>query len=176
MEFRPFEFWRLISNRKGPSTCIETVTSVSIIRLPTLGGERKTSTLQSFLGRPSGSFSTNSTCPKGAGSVHRFPTASYNRQPEIARRDRRAPSLHSTGCRSALSLSRPRPFRFANRALVTSGIFGVPQESRASVCGSAAALRSDCVSLGASLRPPLHFPRSPTADRSQNPNSLNWGR
>ena len=29
------------------------------------------------------------------------------------------------------------------------------------------ALRSGCDSLNASLRPPLHFPRSPTADRSQ---------
>jgi len=30
------------------------------------------------------------------------------------------------------------------------------------------ALRSGCVPLDASLRSPLHFPRSPTADRSQS--------
>ena len=41
-----------------------------------------------------------------------------------------------------------------------------PQRRRASVCGSAAALRSGCDLLCAPLRPPLHFPRSPTADRS----------
>ena len=33
------------------------------------------------------------------------------------------------GCRSALSPSRPRPFRFANRALVTSGICDVPLDA-----------------------------------------------
>ena len=74
--------------------------------------------------------------------------------------------LRFTGCRSALSPSRPRPFHFANRALVTSGICNVPHERPASVCGSAAALRSGCDSLCAPLRSPLHFPRSPTADRS----------
>ena len=41
-----------------------------------------------------------------------------------------------------------------------------PHQRLASVCGSAAALRSGFVSLNASLRSPLHFPRSPTADRS----------
>ena len=38
----------------------------------------------------------------------------------------------------ALSSSRRRPFHFANRTLVTSGIATVPQARRASVCGSAA--------------------------------------
>ena len=42
-----------------------------------------------------------------------------------------------------------------------------PQQRRASVCGSAAALRSGCDSLNAALRSPLHFPRSPAADRSR---------
>ena len=41
-----------------------------------------------------------------------------------------------------------------------------PHQRRASVCGSAAALLSGFVSLNASLRSPLHFPRSPPADRS----------
>src|SRR5208283_1929437 len=68
---------------------------------------------------------------------------------------------------------RPRPFRFANRTLVTS----LPGAGRRSSGGlpSAArrrALRSGFVPLGAPLRSPLHFPRSPTADRSQNPNQL----
>ncbi len=40
---------------------------------------------------------------------------------------------------------------------------------RASVRGSAAALRSGCVPLNAPLRSPLHFPRAPTADRSRVP-------
>jgi len=44
--------------------------------------------------------------------------------------------------------------------------FKWPHQRRASVCGSAAALRSGCDSLNAALRSPLHFPRSPTADRS----------
>ena len=34
------------------------------------------------------------------------------------------------------------------------------------------ALRSGFVPLDAPLRSPLHFPRSPTADRSQSPNPL----
>jgi hypothetical protein len=37
------------------------------------------------------------------------------------------------------------------------------------------ALRSGCDSLNAPLHSPLHFPRSPTADRSQSPNSM-WGQ
>ena len=73
-------------------------------------------------------------------------------------------SLH--GLSVAPSPSRRRPLRFSNRALVTSLHGAGPQERRASVCGSAAALRSGCNSLCAPLRPPLHFPRSPTADRS----------
>ena len=48
-----------------------------------------------------------------------------------------------------------------------AAFYNVPQERRASVCGSAAALRSGCISLFAPLRPPLHFPRSPTTDRSR---------
>ena len=61
---------------------------------------------------------------------------------------------------------RPRPVHFANRALVTSFTSssrisgGLPSVARRR------ALRSGCDSLGATLRPPLHFPRSPTADRS----------
>ena len=46
---------------------------------------------------------------------------------------------------------------------------GMPRVRQASVCGSAAGrCAPSCDSLGASLRPPLHFPRSPTADRSLN--------
>ena len=49
-----------------------------------------------------------------------------------------------------------------------AGIGSLPQQQRrASVCGSAAALRSGCDALNASLHPPLHIPRSPTADRSR---------
>ena len=36
--------------------------------------------------------------------------------------------------------------------------------------------RSGCDSLGAHLRPPLHFPRSPTADRSHHLNPVSGGR
>jgi hypothetical protein len=84
---------------------------------------------------------------------------------------------HRTVCYTPRAARRPvpsrrRPFRFSNRALVTSFDRAGPQMRRASVCGSAAALRSGYDSLNTSLRPPLHFPRSPTADRSQNPNPL----
>ena len=48
-----------------------------------------------------------------------------------------------------------------------ASIRNVAQRRRASVCGSAAALRSGSNSLCAPLRPPLHFPRSPTTDRSR---------
>lgn len=54
---------------------------------------------------------------------------------------------------------------YANRALVTSGIRIGRKERRASVCGSTAALRSDCVPFVSPS--PLHCFRSPTADRSQ---------
>ena len=83
-------------------------------------------------------------------------------------RDQRAVLLRSTGCRSPLPPSRPRPFHCANRALVTSG----HSLDAATAAGfrlrlGGGTLRSGCVSLGALLRPPLHFPRSPTADRSR---------
>lgn len=72
-------------------------------------------------------------------------------------------SLHALPV--APSPSRRRPFRFSNRALVTSFHIAVPHQRRASVCGSAAALRSGFVP--AVSPPALHFSRSPTADRSQ---------
>jgi len=71
-------------------------------------------------------------------------------------------SLH--GLLVAPSPSRPCPFRFSNRALVTSGNGIWSHQQRASVCGSAAALRSG--SVPAVSPPVLHFFRSPTADRS----------
>ena len=84
------------------------------------------------------------------------------------RRDQRAFRSAFTGCRSALSPSRPRPFRYAASALVTSGNLalaaangGLPSAARQR------ALRSGYVPLDAPLRPTLHFPRSPTADRSR---------
>ena len=72
------------------------------------------------------------------------------------------------GFRSALSPSRPRPFRFSNRVFVTSEhlqIAAIAGGFRLRLGGGT--LRSGCVPLGASLRSPLHFPRSPTTDRSQ---------
>jgi hypothetical protein len=56
-------------------------------------------------------------------------------------------------------------FRCSTRALVTSLHDAGPQPRRASVCGSAAALRSG--SVPAVTPPALHFSRSPTADRSR---------
>lgn len=82
-------------------------------------------------------------------------------------RDQRAVLLRSTGCRSALSPSRPRPFHSANRALVTS--WHSPDAALAAgfrLRFGGETLRSGCVSLRAALRPSLHFPRSPTTDRS----------
>jgi len=64
--------------------------------------------------------------------------------------------------------SRPRPLHSANRALVTSEHFQIAATAagfRLRLGGGT--LRSGCDALNASLRPPLHFPRSPTADRSQ---------
>ena len=54
------------------------------------------------------------------------------------RRDQRAFRSGFTGGRSALSPSRPRPFRYAASALVTSGNLPRTAAARASVCGSAA--------------------------------------
>ena len=74
-------------------------------------------------------------------------------------------ALH--GLPVAPSPSRRRPFLSAKPRARHERQSNWPQQRRASVCGSAAALRSGCVPLDASLRPPLHLPRSPTADRSQ---------
>ena len=63
--------------------------------------------------------------------------------------------------------SRPRPFHSTNRALVTSG--HSPEAAGAAgfrLWLGGGTLCSGCVSLGAALRPSLHFPRSPTTDRS----------
>jgi hypothetical protein len=63
---------------------------------------------------------------------------------------------------------RPRLFRFAKTALVTSGHWQIAATAagfRLRLGGGT--LRSGCDALNASLRPPLYFPRSPTADRSQ---------
>lgn len=75
-------------------------------------------------------------------------------------------SLH--GLPVAPSPSRRRPFRFSNRALVTSFHIAVPQTRRLPSVARRRALRSGYDSLNTSLRSPLHFPRSPTTDRSQN--------
>jgi hypothetical protein len=74
-------------------------------------------------------------------------------------------ALH--GLPVAPSPSRRRPLHSAKRALVTS-------EHPQSAAGAAGfrlrlgggTLRSGCDSPDASLRPSLHFPRSPTTDRS----------
>jgi hypothetical protein len=63
---------------------------------------------------------------------------------------------------------RPRLFRYAKNALVTSEhlqIAAIAGGFRLRLGGGT--LRSGCVPLDASLRPPLHFPRSPTTDRSR---------
>jgi len=63
---------------------------------------------------------------------------------------------------------RPRLFRSAKNALVTSEhlqIAAIAGGFRLRLGGGT--LRSGCVPLDASLRSPLHFPRSPTTDRSQ---------
>ena len=83
------------------------------------------------------------------------------------RRYQRAICFVSRSARRPYPPSRRRPFRFSNRALVTSLHSAGPKERRASVCGSAVALRTGCDSLIASLRSPLHLSRSPTTDRSQ---------
>jgi hypothetical protein len=61
----------------------------------------------------------------------------------------------------------PHPFHYENRALVTSGNQNWPNNRLASVCGSAAGV---ALRLRFTMRfspPPLHFSRSPTADRSR---------
>ena len=70
----------------------------------------------------------------------------------FGRRDQRA------DCSAALH--KPR----ARHELAFSGW---QQAWRASVCARRRTLRSGSNSLSASLRPPLHLPRSPTTDRSQ---------
>jgi hypothetical protein len=56
----------------------------------------------------------------------------------MVRRDQRTVLLRSTGCRSALSPSRPHPFHFANRALVTS------EHPRYAATAAGFRLRSGC--------------------------------
>lgn len=74
-------------------------------------------------------------------------------------------SLH--GLPVAPSPSRRRPLHFTNRALVTSWHSAGRRRGRLPSAARRRALRSGCDALGASRRPPLHFPRSPNADRSQ---------
>ena len=63
----------------------------------------------------------------------------------------------------APSPSRPRPFRFTNHAFVTSYIrWTEPHQRRLPSAARRAALRSSFALLSAALRPPLHFPRTPT--------------
>jgi len=61
-----------------------------------------------------------------------------------------------TGCRSALSPSRPRRFRFAKSALVTSGIRTALNIRRASACDLATVV--SLRSVPASLRLRSTFP------------------
>jgi hypothetical protein len=81
------------------------------------------------------------------------------------RRDQRAVCFAARAARRSYA-SRRRPFRFSNRALVTSLHGAGPQERRASVCGPAAGVALRLRSARRSSPPPLHLPRSPTADRS----------
>ena len=74
-------------------------------------------------------------------------------------------SLH--GLPVAPSPSRRRPLHFTNRALVTSWHSAGRRRGRLPSAARRRALRSGCDALGASRRPPLHFPRAPNADRSQ---------
>jgi len=63
---------------------------------------------------------------------------------------------------------RPRLFRSAKNALVTSEHLQIAATAagfRLRLGGGT--FRSGCDALNAPLRPPLHFPRSPTTDRSQ---------
>jgi hypothetical protein len=75
-------------------------------------------------------------------------------------------------CFASRAVRRPcPPFDDARSAsqIARSSRACMVQDRRSSGLPSAArrrALRSGFVSLGAALRPPLHFPRSPTADRS----------
>ena len=83
-------------------------------------------------------------------------------------RDQRAVCCATRAAGRPSPPSRPRPFRSANRALVTSEHW----QNAARAAGfrlrlGGGTLRFGYDSLGASLRPPLHFSRSPTADRSQ---------
>ncbi len=87
------------------------------------------------------------------------------RQPTAVTNARFA-ALH--GLPVAPSPSRRRPLRFSNRALVTS------EHPHCAARAASFRLRlggGRCapapIRLNASLRPPLHFPRSPTADRSK---------
>jgi len=86
------------------------------------------------------------------------------------RRDQRAVLLLATGCRSALSPSRPRLFHSTNRALVTSAH---PHNAATATCFrlrlGGGTFHSGSDSLCSALRPPLHFPRSPSPDRSYKP-------
>jgi len=75
--------------------------------------------------------------------------------------------LRFTGLLVAPFPLRPRLFRFAKNALVTSGhsqMAAIAAGFRLWLGGGT--LRFDSDTLNAALRPPLHFPRSPTADRS----------
>jgi hypothetical protein len=63
-------------------------------------------------------------------------------------------------------LPRLRPFHYAKRALVTSGIAMCRISSRLPSAARRQALRSGYDSLGTPLSSPLHFFRPQTADRS----------
>ena len=105
-----------------------------------------------------------------------FPTAKSESQcmlcvPETAQvvhyaRDQRAVCCATRAAGRPSPPSRPRPFRSANRALVTSEHW----QNAARAAGfrlrlGGGTLRFGYDSLDASLHSPLHFPRSPTTDR-----------
>ena len=100
-----------------------------------------------------------STCQMGVGTANIF------------RRDQRALLLHFTGLMVGPVSPRPRLFRFAKSALVTSGTRNTPNRRCASACGTATVvplrLRSRCLSASASLirlpnRRPKHNRGEPT--------------
>ena len=80
------------------------------------------------------------------------------------RRDQRADCFVSRAAGRSYA-SRPRPFHFAKPRARHERQLCWPQQRRASVCGSAAALRSGFVPAVSPSA--LHFFRSPTADRSR---------
>lgn len=82
------------------------------------------------------------------------------------RRDQRAVCCASRSSRRPLALRR-RPFHFANpRARHERAFAGRHTRGGFRLRLGGGALRSGYVALGTTLRPALHFPRSPTTDRS----------